>query len=146
MRGEAYMETGGGTLRLASAYGKVEASSGGGSLVLGKVGGGVQAETGSGSITAEFVGGGGLTTSSLETGGGDIIVYLSPQLRASLQASIELAAGHSIISDFPEFLVHSEGEDWGPRVITAAGNLNGGGPIIRLVTGSGNIQIRKANQ
>jgi len=109
------------------------------------VGSGIEAETGSGSITAEFVQGGALTASSLETGAGDIIIYLSPQLRASLQASIELAAGHTIISDFPDFQIRTEGEPWGPRV-KAAGNLNGGGPTIKLVTASGNIQIRKSNQ
>jgi DUF4097 and DUF4098 domain-containing protein YvlB len=146
VRGEAYMETGGGTLRLASAYGRVEASSGGGSLALGRVGSGVQAETGNGSITAEFVSGGSLTPSSLETGAGDIIVYLSPQLRASLEANIQLATGHTITSDFPELAVRTEGSDWGPRVVTATGNLNGGGPVIKLTTAAGNIQIRKANQ
>ncbi len=144
VRGEAYMETGGGTLRLASAYGKVEASSGGGSLMLNRVGSGIQAETGSGSITAEFVGGGTLTSSSLETGAGDIIVYLSQQLRANIEANIELASGHTIVSDFPELQIHTASGSWGQQAVKANGNLNGGGPMIRLATGNGNIRILKS--
>ena len=144
--GEAYMETGSGSLHLNGAYGKVHAETGSGTLALYRVGSGIQAETGSGGITAEFVSGSGLTQSSLETGSGDIIVYISPLLRATLLASIEGSSGHTIHSEFAEFLVHSEGTQWEHQTVTAAGNLNGGGPQIHLVTANGNIQIRKANR
>jgi hypothetical protein len=80
----------------------------------------------------------------LETGVGDITVYLMPNVNLTIHASIEAAAGHRITSDFPEIKVSSEGGQWDPKLVTAEGNLNGGGPVLKVRTTMGNIYIRRA--
>jgi hypothetical protein len=61
----------------------------------------------------------------------------------TIHASIEAATGHRITSDFPEIKVSSEGGPWGPKLVTAEGNLNGGGPVLKVRTTMGNIYIRR---
>ena len=77
----------------------------------------------------------------LETSAGDITVYLAPNLNITVRASIELANGHSIRSDFSEIRVTTEGGDWGPKTVTAEGKLNGGGPVLKVRTTTGDISF-----
>jgi hypothetical protein len=136
--GPAEIETGGGSIRLSSATGAVRAETGGGSITLNGVTA-AKAETGAGGIVAKFVSGGERTDSVLETSAGDITVYLAPTLNITIQASIELANGHRIRSDFSEIRVTTEGGEWGPGTATAEGNLNGGGPTLKVRTTTGDI-------
>jgi hypothetical protein len=104
-----------------------------------------RAETSAGGIIAKFVAGSGdRTDSELETSAGDITVYLAPNLNISIRASIEVANGHEIRSDFPDIRVTSEGGDYGPKTVTAEGNLNGGGPLLKVRTTTGDISFRRA--
>ena len=106
----------------------MHAETGGGSIELNDILS-ARAETGSGGIVAKFVTGSGERSDSvLETAAGDIIVYLSSSLNISIRASVDLANGHEIHSDFPDIRVTTEGGDYGPKTITAEGKLNGGGP------------------
>jgi len=142
--GPVEMETGGGSIRLSSARGPVRAESGGGSIELNGVPS-ARAETGAGTITAKFVAAGAdHSDSHLETSAGDIIVYLAPDVRLSIRASIEVANGHAIHSDFPDIRVTAEGGDYGPKTYTAEGNLNGGGPVLKVRTTTGDISFRRA--
>lgn len=141
--GEATMETGGGSLKLSSATGLVKAQTGGGSIELYNVPA-AHVETGAGAITAKFIASNGASNSELETGSGDVIVYLSANMHVTLRASIEAASGHSISSDFSEFKVSSEGGQWEPKFVSAEGSLNGGGPVLKIRTTMGNIYIRRA--
>ncbi|HEV3306788.1 MAG TPA: hypothetical protein VGZ91_10130 [Candidatus Sulfotelmatobacter sp.] len=142
--GPAEIETGGGSIRLASAKGPVHAETGGGSIELNGVPS-ARAETGAGGITAKFVSSTGERTDSvLETSAGDITVYLAPSLALSIRASIEVANGHSIRSDFSEIRVTTEGGDYGPKTVTADGSLNGGGPVLKVRTTTGDIWFRRA--
>lgn len=142
--GGAEVETGGGSIKLASAKGWVSAQTGGGSIQLMKLMSGARAESGAGSITAEFL---GLQRDSmLETSVGDVIVYISPSAKLSVNASVEMANGHRIRSDFPDIKITSEGGEWGPRSYTASGSLNGGGPTLKIRTTSGNIEFRRASR
>jgi hypothetical protein len=140
--GEASMETGGGSLKLTSATGLVKAETGGGSIELFGVPA-AHVETGAGSITAKFIASSTASDSQLETGAGDITVYLAPSMHVTLRASIEAASGHRITSDFPDFKVSSEGGQWEPKLISAEGSLNGGGPVLKIRTTMGNIYIRR---
>jgi len=142
--GPAEFETGGGSIRLASAKGPVRAETGGGSIELNGVPS-ARAETGAGGIIAKFIASGERGDSQLETSAGDIVIYLSSQLNMTVRAAIEMANGHSIRSDFSEIRVISEGESYGPRTITAEGNLNGGGPVLKVRTTTGDIVIRRSN-
>ncbi len=139
--GGAMLETGGGSIRLASAKGRVTASTGSGTVELYKLMQGARVQNGVGGITVEFLGG---SDSVLETGRGDVVVYLSPQAKFTVRASVEMANGHKIVSDFPELKITSEGGQWGPSNAYAEGSLNGGGPKLRVRTNSGNIEFRRA--
>lgn len=142
--GPAEFETGGGSIRLASAKGPVHAETGGGSIELNGVPS-ARASTGAGGIIARFIGAAGDSTDSeLETSAGDIIVYLAPSVNVTVRAAIEMANGHNIRTDFPEIRVVSEGETYGPRTITAEGRVNGGGPVLKVRTTTGDIVFRRA--
>jgi len=144
--GSAEMETGGGSIRLGSAKGPVRAETGGGSIELNGVPS-ARAETGAGGIVAKFVAANGEhNDSELETSAGDITVYLAPNVNLSVRASIEVANGHNIRSDFPDIRVTTEGGDYGPKTVTAEGNLNGGGPVLKVRTTTGDICFRRASQ
>jgi DUF4097 and DUF4098 domain-containing protein YvlB len=138
--GPAVIETGGGSIRLNSATGAVRAETGGGSITLNGVTA-ARAETGAGGIVAKFVSGGEASDSLLETSAGDITVYLAPNLNITIRASIELANGHRIRSDFSEIRVTTEGGEWGPGTATAEGKLNGGGPTLKVRTTTGDISF-----
>ncbi len=142
--GPVEMETGGGSIRLASSRSWVRAETGAGRIELNGIAA-ARAETGAGGIVAKFTSpNADKTDSSLETAAGDIIVYIAPALALSIRASIDLANGHTIRSDFPDIHINSEGGDWGPRTISAEGNLNGGGPTLKLSTTTGDIRILRA--
>lgn len=142
VNGRASLETGGGNIRLTSARGLVIAETGGGAIALYKLYQGARAETGAGAITAEFL---GMTSdSSLQTSVGDVVVYLGPQAKLTVRATLDMANGHKIRSDFPELVVRSEGGEFGPRNYYLEGNINGGGPVLRVRTMSSNIEFRKA--
>jgi DUF4097 and DUF4098 domain-containing protein YvlB len=143
--GPAEMETGGGSIRLASAKGPVHAETGGGSIELNGVPS-ARAETGGGGIVAKFVASNGEDhDSQLETSAGDITVYLEPNVNISVRASIEVANGHNIRSDFPDIKVTTEGGDYGPKTVTAEGSLNGGGPVLKVRTTTGDISFRRSS-
>jgi DUF4097 and DUF4098 domain-containing protein YvlB len=140
--GPAEIDTGGGSIRLGWAKGMVRAETGAGRIELDGVPA-AQAESGAGTIVARFVGSGEHTDSKLETGSGDITVYLAPDVHFTIRASIEIANGHKIYSEFPELKVQTEGE-WGAQTSVAEGSLNGGGPLLKVHTATGNVWIKHA--
>lgn len=142
--GSVITETGGGSIKLKSAGGAVSAETGGGGIELWGVPS-AHVQTGAGPITAKFISSRGQRTDSvLETGVGDITIYLVPNINLTIRASIEASTGHRITSDFPEIRVSSEGGQWEPKQVSAEGQLNGGGPVLKLRTSMGNIYIRRA--
>jgi DUF4097 and DUF4098 domain-containing protein YvlB len=144
--GPAQIETAAGSIRLASAKGRVQAETGGGSIQLDGATS-VQAETSAGGIVVKLLSSTGVqNNSTLETSAGDITVYLANDLAISIRAEIEVANGHTIHSDFSDIHVSSEGGPWGPRTVTAEGQLNGGGPVLKIRTNSGNVSFRRISR
>ena len=144
--GPADIETGGGSIHLASAKGHVDARTGGGGIELYGVPS-ARAETGAGGIVVKLVKTGAEpATSTLETSAGDITVYIAPDVALSVRANVDLGSGHRITSDFPDIHVTSEGDKWGPRALSAEGKLNGGGPMLKVRTTTGDICFKRANQ
>jgi DUF4097 and DUF4098 domain-containing protein YvlB len=146
--GPAEIETGAGSIRLASAKGRVRAETGGGSIQLDGATS-VQAETSAGGIIVKLLssaGAGARNNSTLETSAGDITVYLANDLAISIRAEIEMANGHTIRSDFSDIHVSTEGGEYGPKTVSAEGQLNGGGPVLKVRTNSGNINFRHVNR
>jgi DUF4097 and DUF4098 domain-containing protein YvlB len=144
--GPADIDTGGGSIRLTSAKGHVRAQTGGGGIELYGVPS-ARAETGAGAITVKLVNTGAQRNDSmLETSAGDITVYIAPDVAVSVRASVDLGNGHRITSDFPDIHVTSEGGQWGPKTISAEGNLNGGGPVLKVRTTTGDICFRRTSK
>jgi DUF4097 and DUF4098 domain-containing protein YvlB len=149
--GPAEIETGAGSIRLASAKGRVRAQTGGGSIQLDGATS-VQAETAAGGIIVKLLssngagnGAGGRNNSTLETSAGDVTVYLANDLAISIRAEIEIANGHTIRSDFSDIHISSEGGPWA-KTVRAEGQLNGGGPELKVQTNSGNVNIRRISR
>lgn len=145
VEGSVTAETGGGTVRLTSAQGPVQVVTGGGAVELMKLGQSARVETGGGPITAQFVAGRGQYRDSyLHTAVGNVVVYLPRDLGVDVHASTELASGVGIKSEFPGLAITSEGRQYGPKSMFGEGRLNGGGPLLRLRTTIGQIDIRRS--
>jgi hypothetical protein len=143
--GPAEIETGGGSIRLTSAKGHVHAETGGGGIELYGVPS-ARAETGAGGITVKLVNTGGeRRDSDLETGAGDITVYIASDVAINVRASVDMGNGHRITSDFPDIHISSEGDQWGPKTLMAEGKLNGGGPLLKVHTSTGDICLKRAS-
>jgi DUF4097 and DUF4098 domain-containing protein YvlB len=143
--GPVEIDTGGGGIKLASAKGHVHAETGGGSIELGGVPS-ATAQTSAGGIVVKLLNTGGeRRDSELETSAGDITVYLASDVAVDVRASVDLANGHHITSEFPDIHVRSEGGQWGPKTFTAEGKLNGGGPMLKVRTTTGDISFRRAS-
>jgi len=144
--GAVDIETGGGSIRLTSAKGPVRAQTGGGGIELYGVPS-ARAETGAGGITVKIINTGGERADSLlETSAGDITVYIAPDVAISIRASVDLGSGHRISSDFSDIHIQSEGGQWGPKTLTAEGTLNGGGPVLKVRTTTGDICFKRASR
>ncbi len=144
VNGAVEIETGGGSIRVGSAKGLVRAETGSGRIELNGVPS-ARVETGSGGIVARFIAASDRQNSSLETAVGDITIYLPVNLNVTVQAAIEAANGHKIYSELQGLDIRMENGDW-PQTVTAEGNLNGGGPVLKVQTVSGNIWFRRASQ
>jgi DUF4097 and DUF4098 domain-containing protein YvlB len=143
--GKATVQTGGGNIRVGGAKGPVVATTGGGNVELFKLWQGAQVQSGAGCIRAEFVGGrGSFTTSSLRTAAGDVVIYLGGGLPVTIHGASEMTTGVGVWSDFPELKIATEGGEYGPKSMTVDGTLNGGGPVLKVRTTIGQIQIKKS--
>jgi DUF4097 and DUF4098 domain-containing protein YvlB len=121
----------------------VHAETGGGGIELYGVPS-AQVETGAVGIVVKLVNTGGeRRDSQLETSAGDITVYIAADVALNVRASVDLASGHRITSEFPDIQVRSEG-DWASKTISAEGKLNGGGPMLKVHTTTGDINFKRA--
>jgi DUF4097 and DUF4098 domain-containing protein YvlB len=141
--GNVIARTAGGSIRLQGARGRVEVRTAGGSIDLLQMRNAMLAATAAGGILAQVDADlKKFAASELETSVGDVQVYLPAHLPVTVDAVIDMASGHKILSDFP-LNVQKEGEPFVPTKIRAAGALNGGGEVLRIRTVAGNIEIRK---
>ncbi len=137
------VETAGGNIRLHGARGLVIAQSAGGSIDLFRIGSAVRAATAAGPILVDFdANRNSFAPSQLETSVGDIQVFLPPDLPLNIDAAIQEAFGHKIVSDFPIQIQHDQ-EAFRRATQHAAGALNGGGKLLRIRVETGNIEIHK---
>jgi DUF4097 and DUF4098 domain-containing protein YvlB len=144
IQGPVEVETGGGSIHLTSAKGHVRAQTGGGGIELYGVPS-ANAETGAGGIIVKLVNTGGERNDSvLETSAGDITVYIASDVAVTVRASVDLGNGHRITSDFPDVHIASEGGPYGPKTLTAEGKLNGGGPVLKVHTATGDISLKRS--
>lgn len=138
--GAVRSETAGGNIRVARAA-SVQCQSGGGSLELKQVAGPVHATTEAGAILAQIVASSAsFGPSLLQSGVGEITVYLPADLPVTLNVRIADAFGHRLISDFPRLRTASQPRDGELQVEEP---LNGGGPLLRLISTSSNVTVDK---
>jgi DUF4097 and DUF4098 domain-containing protein YvlB len=141
--GSVRAQTAGGNIVLRGARGRVVAETTGGSIDLLQLGAGVRANTSAGRILAQFdANTKTFVASQLESSVGDVYVYLPINLSLTIDAAIDAAAGHHIVTDFPLSILGDK-EDFSERTIRGHGTLNGGGEVLRIRTVAGNIEIRK---
>jgi hypothetical protein len=138
-----HAETAAGSIRLQGARGRVVVATAGGSIDLLDMASAVRASTATGRILAQFDGTRkSFGPSQLETGLGDVFVYVPGDLPLTIDAVINGAAGHKILCDFP-LSIEGEKEEFAPSTIRGHGALNGGGEVLKIRTVAGNIEIRK---
>ena len=141
--GRVRAETAGGSIQLDSARGPVQVETAGGCINLDRVDTAVRAATVAGKIRAQITASReSFANSVLETAFGDVEVYLPTDLPITIDAVIQNASGHSIVSDFP-LQIDKGGPGVRSRVIEGRGALNGGGQVLRIRTTAGNIEIRR---
>jgi hypothetical protein len=136
-------KTGGGGIRVVRVSGPTNLQTSGGSIYLTQVDSAVKASTGAGAITAWFVTPAKMPgRCELQSGEGDIVVYIPRQLPVTIDAQVQAGDEHHVTFDPALGAKISRdaapnGEEW----TRTEGALNGGGEVIRLRTVAGNIHV-----
>lgn len=143
----ARLNTGSGSIRATGLRGGFSVGTGSGNIYADQIGDGeVRAETGSGSIELRNVHGG----LHAETGSGSIKTAGTPAAPWKLETgsgSIEVwpgAAGINIDAETGSGSIHTDREMTTQGTSNrhhVSGKINGGGPLVKLETGSGSIRI-----
>jgi hypothetical protein len=139
--GAVTAESSGGAIQVNSAHG-VRCESAGGPIRLRNVAGALHAAANSGSIVAELISTHPMEDSMLSTNAGDITVFIPSNLALTVQAINETGGSGRIMSDFPQVRPQAGRQPGNP--MTAAGALNGGGPLLRVSVVGGTIYLRRA--
>jgi len=130
LEGNLSAETSGGSIRIGSIRGAVELNTSGGSISTEEVYGPLNAHTSGGSIRATFAE--QLTENAvLDTSGGSITAYLVSDVKIELNAS---TSGGRVKTDFEV--------DGRIKKQSIRGEINGGGPELRLRTSGGSVSVR----
>jgi DUF4097 and DUF4098 domain-containing protein YvlB len=132
--GDVNARTMGGDVQATGCKGRIDLATMGGSIIIdGFSGASVHATTSGGSVSANFDAA-PTEDSELKTSGGNIAVQLPDN--AALQLEGQTFAG-SEKSDFPVEIQDQFGNG------TLSGAINGGGPMLRMNTSAGNLEVRK---
>lgn len=153
--GSIWARTKGGAIRILRVSGPTQLETGGGSIFLTNVEGSVRASTVAGTITASFTPEAStaptgtlrprrpFAASQLESGMGDIVVYVPREWPMTIEATIERGAEHRIEADPSLPLkVSYLNSGAGGRAVRGECTLNGGGEVLRLKTVAGNIRLK----
>jgi hypothetical protein len=153
LTGEIRLQTGSGNVRAHEISGPVRGGAGSGDIEIEESGSGdVDLHTGSGNITARSIhgafraeaGSGDITAEGtqtgdweIRTGSGNVHVKLPPN--ASFDANISTSSGTVDVDAPITTTVQGRVQDSRKTIV---GKVRGGGPMLNLRTGSGDIQIR----
>lgn len=141
--GSVTMKTAGGDLVLKGGSGLIRAKTAGGDINMTDLTGSVEASTAGGDVVAQLRPSGN-GRSRLGSSGGDIVLYVPANAKATIDALIDIRGRwedgeYEILSDFK---AQTFDKDPNTKEIHATYVLNGGGESITLETVNGNIQIR----
>ncbi len=141
--GEVIADTRGGSIQIGSARG-ARCESAAGAIRVKNASGPLNVQTVMGSIFAELIAGSRLEDSFLGANAGDVTVLIPSRLSLSVQARNDSGANPRIQSDFSEVPVKSFGFSRPPTL--AEGQINGGGPLLRINVAAGIIYLKKLKQ
>jgi TonB family protein len=149
VRGSVRAQTGGGGIHIITVSGPMEVESNGGSVCLTRVTGSVQAATGGGNIQAWINPDAGSPTgtvslagpSQLSSGTGNISVFLPRNLAATIDIQLENGGAGRFATD-PALPLNFQVDNRGGQGLHEIASLNGGGPLLRLRTSGGRIQLQ----
>jgi hypothetical protein len=141
--GGVIADTRGGSIQIGSARG-ARCESAAGAIRVRNASGPLNVQTVMGSILAELIAGSRLEDSLLTANSGDVTVLIPSRLSLSVMARNDSGANPRIQSDFSEVPVKSFGFSRPPTV--AEGQINGGGPVLRINVAAGIIYLKKLKQ
>jgi hypothetical protein len=141
--GEVIADTRGGSIQIGSARG-ARCESAAGAIRVKNASGPLNVQTAMGSILAELIAGSRMEDSLLTANSGDVTVLIPSRLSLSVMARNDSGANPRINSDFPEIHAKSFGFSHPPTV--AEGQINGGGPVLRINVAAGIIYLKKLKQ
>ncbi|HTV39460.1 MAG TPA: protein kinase [Candidatus Sulfotelmatobacter sp.] len=134
--GDLKAKTMGGDVRAGGCKGRMDLQTMGGSIAIdGFTGPSVDAVTSGGSVSAEFIAA-PTADSELRTMGGNVTVWLPDNAALQLEGQ---TFGGSARSDFPVQIKNGFGND------TLSGPINGGGPLLKMDTAGGNVEVYRRN-
>jgi DUF4097 and DUF4098 domain-containing protein YvlB len=164
------LKTSGGDIVCGDLQGKAAANTSGGDVMLGHIGGAVQAHTSGGDIVLEQAAGpaklhtsggdikvgGVLNTLDASTSGGDVSARLSGGLKGECNLSTSGGDIRAVVDDNAAFQLDASTsggdveadhltltiERGGHGKSKLAGKVNGGGPLLKLRTSGGDIDIK----
>jgi hypothetical protein len=141
--GEVIADTRGGSIQIGSARG-ARCESAAGAVRVKNASGPLNVQTVMGSILAELIAGSRIEDSLLSASSGDVTVLIPSRLALSVMARNDSGANPRIQSDFPEVRAKSFG--FSQPSMVAEGQINGGGPVLRISVGAGIIYLKKLKQ
>jgi DUF4097 and DUF4098 domain-containing protein YvlB len=131
--GDVDVKTSGGKVRIGKVSGDIVAHTSGGRIEVDEVMGSIRAKTSGGSVKAR-ISRQPEDDCTLVTSGGNITVYLEPDIQVNLDAGV---SGGRVKTDIPVVTVMKGDID----SHSLRGAINGGGPELYLHTSGGNIYI-----
>jgi len=133
VRGVVEVSSGAGNIDIEGDLERVEVSTGAGNVNLYGLRGSVEANTGAGNIYAE-ISRQPEDDSELTSGAGNVVVSLNEDVSVYVDATAALGSADC---DFP---LHVE-KKWLKK--SFSGEINGGGPELRMYAGVGNVSLRR---
>ena len=134
VRGRVRAETSGGSIDITSVTGAVDARTSGGSVDIRGAGGRVDARTSGGGVDVGFAAGNG-QGGTLTSSGGRVRAEIDPAVSLSLDAS---SSGGGVDADVPVTVSGTISRN------SLRGDLNGGGPLLRLRSSGGGVRVAAA--
>ncbi len=130
--GSLRAHTSGGSISVERVTGDVFANTSGGSVVLEEIGGHAEAKSSGGSISVRFSAGNG-EGGTLSTSGGTVTAYVDETVSLDIDAS---TTGGRVTLDVPVAVRGAVSKR------SVQGELNGGGPTLRMRSSGGSIRLR----
>ena len=140
--GAVIADTRGGSIQIGSAHG-ARCESAAGAIRVKNASGPLNVQTMMGSILAELIAGSRIEDSLLSASAGDVTVLIPSRLSLSVMARNDSGANPRIQSDFSEVPVKL---GFSRMPTLAEGQINGGGPVLRINVAAGIIYLKKLKQ